>query len=311
MKGKGDHTVRRTITFLVTVFSLSAFTQGPVQKEPIKLWVLDGFGEVHTLPGPEIIIDLPGGVTMEMILIPAGSFMMGSDDPGWSDSYEQPVHEVNIVYDFYMGKFEVTQAQWLALMGSWPDTAPSSRYGVGDDYPAYFISWSNCQDFITALNQHITDTGQGHATFRLPSEAEWEYACRAGTTTRFYFGDSNCSSSRDNDAFNSCDLDSYAWWGGNKTPYGSKPAGGKLPNAFGLFDMHGNVYEWCQDSWHDDYTGAPADGSAWESPGRLYKPVRGGPWSYNARYCRSASRLYSYHSYSVYLIGVRVVRELE
>jgi len=239
--------------------------------------------------GPaEITVDLPGlaegAKPLVMGRIPAGSFEMGSPDTErsrWCD--EGPVHTVNIGYDFYMGKYEVTQAQWQAVMGS----NPAFGYGVGNDYPVYYVSWNDCQSFITALNA----LGQG--TFRLPSEAEWEYACRAGATTRFYFGDSlGCD-----DDCSDCaagvlagNRSDYMWYCGNNSPSGTKPVGGKLPNAFGLYDMSGNVWEWCQDYWRYDYTGAPGDGSAWVSPMSGYRVGRGGYWRYYARFCRSAVR---------------------
>jgi len=246
---------------------------------------------------PEMTIVLPGDLPMEMVRIPAGSFMMGSDDPNWSYPKEQPVHEVNIDYDFYMGKYEVTQAQWLAVTGSWPGIEPSSDLGLGEDYPAYFISWDDCQIFIDILNQ----LGQG--VFRLPSEAEWEYACRAGSTTRFHFGDSNCISMEC--CF--CNLGDFAWWCANDSPHGSKPVGGKLPNAFGLYDMPGSVWELCQDNWHTDYNGAPTNGSAWESPPSTIRVIRGGSWDHYAMYCRSAFRVSG--GGRLNSLGFRVVRE--
>ncbi len=128
--------------------------------------------------GPkEITILLPGGVQLVLVRIPAGTFQIGSPDTERSRNFnEGPVHTVTIAYDFYMGKYELTQAQWIAVMGSWPGIAPDSIYGVGDNYPAYYISWDDARNFVTALNAHITATSQGPATMRLPSEAEWEYA---------------------------------------------------------------------------------------------------------------------------------------
>ena len=254
----------------------------------------------------EMTIDLPGlpaeAKPLVLVRIPAGSFYMGSnDDSSWSWCYpcEQPVHHVNIAYDFYLAKHEITQGQWLAVMGS----EPASGYGDGNDYPVYFVSWNDCQAFVAALN------APGQGTFRMPSEAEWEYACRAGTTTRFSFGDSNCAPT----GCTSCDLSNYAWWCGNNgasgaPEYGTKIVGQKPPNGFGLYDMHGNVWEWCQDWWHEGYTGAPADGSAWEAGGGTYRVMRGGRWSSDARYCRSSSR--SRHSPAVtsYYLGFRVAR---
>ena len=259
---------------------------------------------------------------MEMVLISAGSFQMGSDDDSsWSWCHEDnncdfctncelPVHTVNINYNFYMCKTEITQAQWLAVMSSWPSYWPSSTYGLGDNFPAYYISWDDCQNFVLALNQ----LGQG--TFRLPSEAEWEYACRAGTTMRFYFGNSDgCDTECEDCAAGTlpANRSDYMWYCGNNgsdgTPqYGSKAVGAKLSNAFGLFDMSGNIWEWCQDYWHDGYDGAPADGSAWELPASLYRVFRGGDWDSNAQNCRSCARNGSYSDYRDYNIGVRIVR---
>jgi formylglycine-generating enzyme required for sulfatase activity len=198
---------------------------------------------------------------------------------------EEPVHLVDIGYDIYMGKYEITQGQWVAVMQDYPDA--SSERGLGNNYPVYSLCWGECQDFITALNQ------LGEGIFRLPSEAEWEYACRAGTTTRFYFGDSICSPT----GCDSCDLDDYAWWCANSEG-STHPVGEKLPNAFGLFDMHGNVLEWLQDYWHNNYIGAPTDGSVWNSPSLEYpnyRMLRGGAFrpvipDADAWACRSAVR---------------------
>jgi formylglycine-generating enzyme required for sulfatase activity len=253
--------------------------------------------------GPEITINLPGNVPLVLVQIPAGSFQMGRY-AGERSSYpdEDPQHTVNIAYNFYMGKTELTQKQWLAVMGSWPGSAPDSSYGVGDNYPAYFISWNDCQNFITALNQHITNTAQGPATFRLPSEAEWEYACRAGTQTRFFFGDSLSVDDHDTDGPAGTlpgNRSDYMWWwfncrGNANGAFGSKPVGTKLPNQFGLYDMSGNVWEWCQDWYHTDYNqaGRPDNGTAWETQQSSfpYRVVRGGNWPDYASDCRSANR---------------------
>ena len=183
-------------------------------------------------------------------------------------------------------------------MGSWPGRAPSALYGVGDTYPAYFVSWDDAQNFIAALNTHIANTSQGPATVRLPSEAEWEYACRAGTTTRFYWGDD----------LSLLEIGDYAWWDRNNSPYGSKPVGGKLPNAFGLYDMIGSLWEWCEDDWHDNYTGAPVNGSAWvDAPRGSLRALRGGFWNSWVLDCRSASRLGTFAD-SRTSLGFRVSR---
>jgi len=209
----------------------------------------------------------------------------GERSSNFSD--EDPQHLVTIAYDFYLGQTEVTQRQWLALMGSWPGSAPNSDFGVGDDYPAYHVSWNDCQNFIAALNAHIDGGDQGPATFRLPRESEWEYACRAGTQTRFSFGDSDCSSTE----CSSCELDDYGWWCGNAHRQ-THQVRQKLPNAWGLYDMHGNVFEWCEDNWHNsyDYASRPDDGSPWLDPTKSERVFRGGFWEISANTCHSAFR---------------------
>lgn len=246
----------------------------------------------------EISVNLPGDVPLVLVKIPAGSFLMGSPKSERGRySWEWPVHTVNINYDFYVSKYEITQKQWLSVMGNWPSAPPESYYGLGDNFPAYNISWNDCQGFITALNNHVTATSQGPATFRLLSESEWEYSCRAGAQTRFYYGDSldcddlceDCSAG--NFPGNRTD---YMWYCGNNiagTPQnGTKEVGQKLPNAFGLYDMHGNVWEWCQDFWHSDYYDAPSDGSAWEYPVSNMRIFRGGSWRDYIYSMRSADR---------------------
>ena len=251
-------------------------------------------GEVE--PGEEETILLPGNVLLTMVKITGSTYQMGryaGEQESYSD--EDPQHAVTVP-GFWMGKYEITQAQWLAVMGSWPGTAPSSSYGVGDTYPAYYVSWDDAQNFITALNTHIVSSGQGPLTVRLPSEAEWEYACRAGTATRFYWGD-------DGDY---TQIENYAWYVGNNSPYGTKTVGGKLPNAFGLYDMSGNVWEWCQDWYHSSYSGAPADGSAWESLTGSIRVFRGGDWDYYAGNCRSAYRLGDSPGFRINYLGFRL-----
>jgi len=237
---------------------------------------------------------LPGDVPLILAKIPSGSFQMGSPNTERNrDSDEGLVHTVNIGYDFYMGKYVVTQKQWLAMMDSWPGSPPSSSYGVGDNYPAYNISWDDAKNFITALNTHIATTGQGPWTVRLPSEAEWKYACRAGTQTRFFFGDSlGCDDYEEDCAAGTLpgNRSDYMWYKGN-SPNSSKPVGTKLPNQFGLYDMSGNVREWCEDDLHESYNGAPSNGSARvDNPRASSRVIRGGGWLSYARACRSANR---------------------
>lgn len=164
------------------------------------------------------------GVRYNLAAIPAGKFRMGSDSPGaWP--FERPVHTVCISKEFWMGKTEVTQGLWQAVMGSNPSFNKS-----GDNYPVENVSWEDCNLFIQKLNQLV-----GGDAFRLPTEAEWEYACRAGTTGDIYGN-----------------IDAVAWWGYNSDLH-SHPVGQKLPNAWGLYDMIGNVWEWCMD-YADDYS---------------------------------------------------------
>jgi len=240
----------------------------PVTGTESSNWKVIGKNEFG-LDAAELI--LPGGVIMEFVKIPAGEFMMGS--PGglfkvekgrYSD--EGPVHRVTIPQPFWMGKYEVTQAQWQAVMGNNPS------YFEGDHNSVEQVSWNDCQEFLKKVNARIAN-----ANLRLPSEAEWEYACRAGSTTRFCFGDSDSQ------------LGDYAWYTSNSGKQ-THPVGQKRPNAWGLYDMHGNVWEWCEDWYHDSYNGAPSDGSAWVSPAGTFRVLRGGSWLDVDYYCRSASR---------------------
>jgi len=250
------------------------------------------------LPGDRVVL-LPGGMPLALVWIPAGSFQMGSPDTEQSrDGNEGPLHTVKIGYDFYLGKHEVTQAQWVALMGSNPS------YFTGDvSRPVETVYWDDAKSFITALNRHIAATGQGPLTVRLPSEAEWEYACRAGTQTRFFFGDSlDVRDDYGDDGIRS----QYMWYINNGLRGGVQPVGTKLPNAFELYDMHGNVREWCEDWYHTSYSGAPADGSAWMSPTSTLRVIRGGCWNDPPERQRSAYRYGSCPTQLIYPFGFRL-----
>jgi len=289
---------------------------GPDGYRTVRVQYLDGAGNYSAVfkdyirlddPNAETIL-LPGNVPLELVRIPAGSFQMGSPDTERSrEPNEGPSHTVTIGYDFHMGKYEVTQEQWLAVMGANPG-GYAWDYGAGPDYPAYNVSWEDAQAFIAAVNAHILETGQGPVTLRLPSESEWEYACRAGTQTRFDFGDSlNVGDLCEDDGVRS----QHMWYCGNSAGYGepgwgSAPVGGKLPNLFGLHDMHGNLYEWCEDCCHEDYTNAPADGSAWVDSLEAPRIIRGGYWNYNAENCRSAYRGGYGASIRLYYAGFRL-----
>jgi formylglycine-generating enzyme required for sulfatase activity len=232
---------------------------------------------------------LPGDVPMILRRIPPGTFTMGSETTEQGhDATEGPTREVTFGYEYFVGKYPVTQQQWLALMGTWPGAAPDVANGLGNNYPAYHISWADAQAFVTALNAHITATGQGEDSFRLPSEAEWEYACRAGSQTRFHFGDSlGVDDLCEDDGARGQNM----WYCGNNTIPGTKAVGQQLPNPYDLCDTHGNVREWCEDDWHDTYDNAPVDGAAWNEPIRgTSRVVRGGHWDSNAADCRAAAR---------------------
>lgn len=231
---------------------------------------------------------------MELVYIPAGEFMMGSSDAEAQSAYqeakryvesasldwfkgEKPKHRVIIKEGFHMGRYEVTQAQYQQVMGVNP-----SNFKSCDSCPVEQVSWNDAKEFIKKLNA----MNDGF-TYRLPSEAEWEYACRAGTTTAFSFGDS-LSSTQAN--FNG----DYPYGSASKGEYKGKttPVGSYQPNAFGLYDMHGNVWEWVEDIYAESYDGLPTDGSANVSKGdSSVRVLRGGSWYGGGRVLRSAVRL--------------------
>ncbi|CAA6603775.1 exported hypothetical protein [Rhodospirillaceae bacterium LM-1] len=199
----------------------------------------------------------------EMVVVPAGSFSMGSSD---GDAEEKPVHPVTIPRSFAVGKYEVTQEEWQSVMGSNPS------YFKGSHNPVERVSWDDAQAFIQKLS---AKTGQ---RYRLLSESEWEYAARAGTGTKYSCGDNkSCLSS----------VAVYYANSGNRTA----SVGSKSPNGFGLYDMHGNVFEWTEDCWNERYAGAPGNGAAWTSGDCSQRVLRGGSWDFNPWLLRSAYRL--------------------
>jgi formylglycine-generating enzyme required for sulfatase activity len=212
-----------------------------------------------------------------MVVVPAGSFMMGSpaSEAGRGDD-EGPLRQVAVT-SFELGKTEITQGQWKAVMGS----NPSEFKTCGDDCPVENVSWDDAQAFIRKLNEQ---TGR---RYRLPSEAEWEYAARAGSTTAYAWG-ATASHEHANYGKDAC-CDGLA--SGKDRWVNTSPVGQFAPNAFGLYDMHGNVWEWVQDVWHGDYRGAPSDGTAWLAGGEQARRVlRGGSWYFIPQVLRSAYR---------------------
>jgi len=238
-------------------------------------------------PPKELTVDLGKGVKLEMVLIPAGEFLMGSPDSDKdADANEKPQHRVRITKPFYLGKYLVTQEQWESVMGSNP-----SQF-KGPKNPVENVSWEDCQTFLGKLN---AKSAAGVGKFQLPSEAQWEYACRAGSKTRYCFGDDESK------------LGDYAWYAANS---GDKthPVGEKKPNGWELYDMHGNVWEWCQD-WYDAgyYAKSPTDDPTGPTGGSR-RVLRGGSWSYPAGGCRSAYRIFSAPGCGDYFLGLRVSR---
>ncbi|ABG49918.1 serine/threonine protein kinase [Trichodesmium erythraeum IMS101] len=273
-------------------------TPPPPPKIPVQLFTtvkVNRRGEIISrAPGEAEVIteNIGNGVSLEMVKIPGGRFLMGSPETeAERKNDEGPQHYVDVP-EFLMGKYAVTQAQWEAVMGNNP-----ARF-KGANRPVEKVSWNDATEFCRKLSRI---TGKQYS---LPSESQWEYACRARTTTPFYFGETITS-----------ELVNY---NGNYT-YADAPKGKYRkettdvgifpPNAFGLYDMHGNVYEWCQDVGHENYNGAPTDGSAWETGGDSSSRVcRGGSWDYFPRRCRSADRdSYLSGEADNYSVGFRLV----
>jgi formylglycine-generating enzyme required for sulfatase activity len=247
--------------------------------------------------------DLGNGVTLDMVVIPGGSFLMGylETEEKHRDS-ESPQHPVTVPL-FFMGKYPVTQGQWQAV-ANLPqvnqELDPDPSRFKGSDRPVERVSWYDCVEFCKRVSQY---TGRD---YRLPSEAEWEYACRAGTTTPFHFGETITT---DLANYNG----NYTFSEGHKGKFLKKtiPVGSfQVANPFGLFDMHGNVLEWCLDHWHDSYEGAPSDGQAWliNNDNKNYsRLLRGGSWYSNPGYCRCANRSWDTPDSRDKYAGFRVV----
>ena len=239
------------------------------------------YGDQRSILPPKFFKNLIG---MEFVLIPAGTFRMGSA-PGSGFGDEYPQHPVEITQPFYLQTTAVTLGQWQKVMAN----NPSNFKNYGDDYPVEMVSWHDAQDFIKKLNEmDITDN-----KYRLPTESEWEYACRAKTTTEFFFGD------------DARQLGEYAWYKDNSM--NTHPVGQKEPNPWGLYDIIGNVWEWVEDDWHNNYDGAPYNGSAWIFKTRgVLRVLRGGSSEGGAHNCRSANRYYFAPDARTAYIGFRL-----
>ena len=238
----------------------------------------------------DLTITLPGKVKLELKQIKAGSFLMGSPESEEGRFDWETQHRVTLTRDYWLGTYEVTQAQWKAVMGNNP-----SKF-KGDDLPVEQVSWEDAKEFCERLNNDSSVKKPKGYRFDLPTEAQWEYACRAGTTTALNNGKNLAS-----ETGRCANLDKVGWYCENKSTH---PVGQKKPNAWGLYDMHGNVWEWCRDWFEEGYADDPeflrgqSSGSS-----RVY---RGGDWFNFAKFCRSASRFNDSPGYWSDGIGFRL-----
>jgi formylglycine-generating enzyme required for sulfatase activity len=229
---------------------------------------------------------------MEFVLIPAGNFLMGGDiSYEKPDQDETPPHQVTISKPFYLGKYEVTQAQWTAIMASNPSGATSESMSLA--HPVEEVSWEDVQKFIERLNAK-----EGGTKYRLPTEAEWEYAARAGSRGKYSFGNDEGL------------LGQYAWYSKNSAEK-THPVGQLKPNAWGLYDMHGNVWEWVQDWYGENYYAHSSDTDPSGPPIGKTRVVRGGSMGFDVRICRTANRANDAPTNSFNDLGFRLVRMVD
>jgi formylglycine-generating enzyme required for sulfatase activity len=237
----------------------------------------------------QFIEDLGNGIRLDMMVIPAGMYQMGS--PAHQGNIdEQPQHFVTIK-SFMMGKFLITQGQWKAIKNK----LPPCRFR-GDNLPVERIAWDDAQKFCHRLSKQ---TGR---SYHLPSETQWEYACRAGTNTPFSFGDTLTADLANFNGEHIFRSEPRGIYRHLTTEGGTFP-----PNAFGLYDMHGNLWEWCEDTWLDDYSSSPRDSNSYQSKESRYRVARGGSWHEPANLCRSAGRIRLLQSEADEYVGFRVV----
>ena len=236
------------------------------------------------------LVEITNTIGMEFRLIPSGEFMMGSpkDEPDRGDDESQ--HRVEISEAFYLGKYEVTQGQWKEVMGTSPWKDEVLKVNEGDDYPATNVSWDDAVEFCKKLSRR-----EG-VEYRLPSEAEWEYACRAGSETDYSFG------------VDAADLGKHAWFNDGIGERYAHEGGQKLGNNFGLYDMHGNVCEWCGDWYRDDYYESSPPRDPMGPDEGSDRVNRGGTWLNGAQNCRSAFRYGNSPDYRYFNLGFRVLR---
>ena len=258
---------------------------------------LDEYGEItqHEQRSVEYCQeDLGQGITLDLVKIPKGTFQMGSA----RDDREKPRHQVT-VKSFFLGKYPVTQAQWQAV-ATLPrinqHIKPTPSRFKGKARPVETASWNDAVEFCQRLSKYT------NRTYRLPSESEWEYACRASTTTQFSFGNTITSEIANYNAKYGYGFGPKGQYRAETTNVGSFPA-----NGFGLYDMHGSILEWCQDHWHKNYEGAPTDGSARKNnTDERNRLLRGGGWHLNPATCRSANRISVGHDIGNHYLGFRV-----
>lgn len=247
---------------------------------------------------PSISFALTGSVSLDMVSIPAGAFLMGSPVGEQGRSTDEGLqHQVTISRSFSMGKFEITQGQWQAVMGGNPSSFTGNAL-----LPVETVSWNDITrsttGFLDKLNAMTVSNRPAGKVFRLPTEAEWEYAARAGSSTRFYWGDDQIASA----------IGGYAWYTGNSDSGSGRathPVGLKAPNAWGLYDMAGNVSEWCQDIYSSFGAAPLTDPNV--TTGGVYRVLRGGGWDYDAYGGRSAYRDAIAPDGHVNILGFRVV----
>ncbi len=306
--------LEQRVSTLETIQSQPLSTPAAVFKAPVppqtftfEVFQVDEFGEIlsQTAQDAQYFSEmLDTTASMRMIYLPGETFLMGAfEKEPKSQNSEKPQHRVT-VSSFFLSQYPITQKQWR-IVADFPQVRlelhPDPSHFKGDERPVERINWEEAVEFCARLSNHT------QRPYRLPTEAEWEYACRGRTTTPFHFGETLTGK-----------LANYMAKGAYKaeklTEYRQEttPVGIFLPNAFGLYDMHGNVWEWCADHWHPNYLGAPIWGEAWLSDNpNDHRLLRGGSWDFNPENCRSASR-FAYHPRAMPLdqIGVRVACDL-